>query len=313
MIIKPLYSQQIKDKISQIEAICGQDVGRGITPLVEAARGGLFRSASALAEHPSPHIAIITGFFMPYGNPPAAETDGPVGCAQLAAGLDRVGIPVRIVTDSLCFEAVKIAVFTAGVSANISFDIVPVDANNYNDLIASILNLWESLPIPVSHIISLERAGPGNDGIVRNMKGQDITSHTPPMHLLLSSQKITSIGIGDGGNEIGMGNIPVEIIKENIRYGERIACVTKCDYLIVCGVSNWGATALLTAICLLRSEWKAAIIPGLNPQVDFQILETLVNNGLAVDGITGVQSLTVDNLFWEFHAKVLEKMLQIIS
>ncbi len=311
MTIEPLYSQEIIDKIAQLETICGQDVGRGIKPLLQAAKGGLLGSARAIAEHPAPHVAIITGFFMPYGNPPAAETDGPIGCAQLAAGLHRVGIPVRIVTDSLCFGAVKIAVKAAGVPANVPFDIVPV-ADNSNDALASILDLWESLEKPVSHLISIERAGPGYDGIIRNLRGQDITAHTAPLHLLFIYKKIISVGIGDGGNEIGMGNIPREIIKENIRYGERIACMTTCDYLIVCGVSNWGATALLTAISLLRPDWKSAILQGLNPEVEFQILETIVNAGLAVDGITGVQSLTVDNLFWNFHAQVLQMMIKII-
>jgi hypothetical protein len=305
------YSQEIIDKIAQLEAICGQDVGRGIRALVQAAKGGLFGSARSLAEHSSPHVAIITGFFMPYGNPPAAETDGPIGCAQLAAGLHRVGITVRIVTDSMCFHAVKVAVIAAGVPANVAFDIVPV-ADNSNDAIASILNLWESLEKPVSHVISIERAGPSDDGIIRNMKGQDITDHNAPLHLLFNNKKFISVGIGDGGNEIGMGNIPREIIKENIRYGERIACITTCDYLIVCGVSNWGATAFLAALSLLRPEWKSAILQGLNPEVEFQILETIVNGGLAVDGITGVQSLTVDNLFWHFHAQVLQMMIQII-
>ena len=305
------YSQEIIDKIAQLEAICGQDVGRGITALVQPAKGGLLGGARSLAEHSSPHVAIITGFFMPYGNPPAAETDGPIGCAQLAAGLHRVGIPVRIVTDSMCFHAVKIAVFAAGVPANVPFDIVPV-ADNSNDAIASILNLWESLEKPVSHVISIERAGPSDDGIIRNMKGQDITAHTAPLHLLFNNQKFISVGIGDGGNEIGMGNLPRQIIKENIRYGERIACITSCNYLIVCGVSNWGATAFLAALSLLRPEWKSAILQGLNPEVEFQILETIVNAGLAVDGITGVQSLTVDNLFWDFHAQVLQMMIQII-
>ncbi|MBW4566815.1 MAG: DUF4392 domain-containing protein [Tolypothrix carrinoi HA7290-LM1] len=305
------YSEDIIDKIAQLEAICGQDVGRGIIPLVQAAKGGLLEGARSLAEHSSPHVAIITGFFMPYGNPPAAETDGPIGCAQLAAGLHRVGIPVIIVTYSMCFHAVKIAVFAAGVPANVPFDIVPV-ADNSIDAIASILNLWESLEIPVSHIISIERAGPSDDGIIRNMKGQDITAHTAFLHLLFNYQKIISLGIGDGGNEIGMGNIPREVIKENIRYKERIGCITSCNYLIVCGVYNWGATALLAAIYLLRPEWKAGIIEGLNPDVEFHILETIVNAGLAVDGITGVQSLTVDNLFWDFHAQVLEMMIEII-
>ncbi|WP_143598153.1 glutamate cyclase domain-containing protein [Tolypothrix sp. NIES-4075] len=58
-----------------------------------------------------------------------------------------------------------------------------------------------------------------------------MTVHTAALHLLFNNPKFISIIIGNGGNEIGIGNIPREVIKENIRYGERIACITTCDYL----------------------------------------------------------------------------------
>ena len=171
----------------------------------------------------------------------------------------------------------------------------------------------EIFSITISHIISIERAGPGIDGIVRNMRGQDITDYTAPLHLLFESDKIISIGIGDGGNELGMGNVPREIIASTIRHGEEIACSIKCDYLIVCGVSNWGATAILLALCLLRSDWKDTIIGKLNPEIEFHILETLANQGLAIDGIRGIPSLSVDNLSWEFHAEILKSAIETIS
>lgn len=57
--------QEIIDKITQLELICGQDVGRGIQPLVEATRGGLLKTARSIAQHPAPHVAIMTGFFYP--------------------------------------------------------------------------------------------------------------------------------------------------------------------------------------------------------------------------------------------------------
>ena len=40
-------------------------------------------------------VGLITGFFVPLGSPPAAETDGPVGAALLARGLaaDRHSVP----------------------------------------------------------------------------------------------------------------------------------------------------------------------------------------------------------------------------
>ncbi|MFH7025413.1 MAG: DUF4392 domain-containing protein [Heteroscytonema crispum UTEX LB 1556] len=307
------YTQEILKKIAQLETICGRDVGRGIEPLFQVAKGGLLGAARAIAEHYSPHVAIITGFFLPDGNPPAPETDGLIGCAQLAAGLNRAGIPVRIVTDDLCINAVKTAVVAAD-AASIPFDIVPVEkVRSHQQSVAALLNLWESTEPPVSHVISIERAGPGADGIIRNMRGQDITAHTPPLHLLFGSNKIISVGIGDGGNELGMGNIPFEIISQNIRYGEKIACITKSDHLIVCGVSNWGATGLLTALSLLRPDWKAAIVLGLNTDIELQILKTTVKHGPAVDGIKGVQSLSVDNLPWEIHAQMLRELTQLMG
>jgi hypothetical protein len=58
-------SQEVLTQIEQIETICGRDVGHGIEPLVAAAKGGLLGAALSIAEHPSPHVAIITGFLFP--------------------------------------------------------------------------------------------------------------------------------------------------------------------------------------------------------------------------------------------------------
>jgi hypothetical protein len=314
MTQKPQCDRFTLDQIARLESICSRDVGRGIESLVKAAKGGLLGAARSIAEHSYPYVAIITGFFMPNGNPPCPETDGPIGCALLAAILVEVGIPVRIVTDSLCYQTVKTAVIETGVSSDIPFDIVnngEVKENQH--CVTSLLEFWKSLPSPISHIISIERAGPGKDGIVRNMRGEDVTAYTAPLHLLFESKEIISVGIGDGGNELGMGNISQEIIAESIRHGEEIACQIKCDYLIVCGVSNWGATGILLALSLLRLDWKEKIIKKLNPEIEFHILETLVFQGLAIDGIKGIPSLSVDNLSWEFHAEVLKSAIEVIS
>jgi D-glutamate cyclase len=313
-----LYSQTIIDKINQLEIICGQDVGRGIQPLVTAAKGGLFGSASSIAKHKNPHVAIISGFYLPDGELAAAETDGIIGCVQVAIALARVGVMVRIVTDVLCFPAIKAAAFAGGIPHHVCFDIVPVDSPTSYQEVISLLNSWESMPNPVTHVISIERPGPSYDGIIRNMRGQDITAHTAPLHLLFNSlnhqlKKITYIGIGDGGNELGMGKIPKNIIHENIQYGSKIACVTSCNYLMVCGVSNWGGTALLLALSLLKAEWEPIIREQLNLEIELNILETIVSNKLAVDGVTGKASLSVDNLPWEYHAEVFQLLKQVIE
>lgn len=304
-------SQEVLTRIEQIEKICGRDIGNGIEPLVEAAKGGLLGAARSIAEHPSPHVAIMTGFFVPHGTPPAAETDGPIGCAHLAAGLLRVGIPVRLVTDPLCLNAVKVAARAAGISAEVPCDVVPVDAASGEDpSVSSILNVWQSAEPPVSHVISIERAGPSYDGIVRNMIGDDITPHTAPLHLLFTLSDLISIGIGDAGNELGMGTLSKELIAKSISTGEQIACNVPCHHLIVCGVSNWVAIGLLAALALLRPDLKYKLIEGLTLETDQHILKTLVYEGPAVDGDTGVQELAVDTLPWEYHAKVLTEILE---
>ena len=161
MIKKPQYycrrlapQSKILDKIARLESICSRDVGRGIHPLVQATKGGLLGAARSIAEHSCPSVAIITGFFMPYGKPPCPENDGIVGCAFLAASLSELGIPIRIVTDSLCYLTVKTAVMAAGISRNIPLDIVAIGEVSVSEAmlkaypqysVTSLLEFWKSL------------------------------------------------------------------------------------------------------------------------------------------------------------------------
>ena len=91
--------------VNDIERLIQVDVGRHVTALFEAARGYLWSAASALAAAPSARIGLITGFFVPLGSPPAAETDGPVGAALLVKGLAEVGLSCRLATDEPCRAA----------------------------------------------------------------------------------------------------------------------------------------------------------------------------------------------------------------
>lgn len=61
-------------------------------------------------------IAIVTGFYIPAGTPPAAETDGPPGAILLAQVLLNVGIDNLVVTDGFCFDALAAAARKAGYS-----------------------------------------------------------------------------------------------------------------------------------------------------------------------------------------------------
>src|SRR6202007_2790414 len=95
--------------IDQIECLIHVDVGRNISALFEAARGGLRSAASTLVNARSGRAGLITGFYIPQGAPPAAETDGPVGAALLAKALASAGIPCRLATDEPCPRACRAA------------------------------------------------------------------------------------------------------------------------------------------------------------------------------------------------------------
>src|SRR5262249_38377548 len=131
------------------------------------------------------------------------------------------------------------------------------------------------------------------------MRGIDITASTSPAHLLFEQASrleppVTTLGIGDGGNEIGMGKIPWNIIQRNIPGGGPIACRVPVDQLIVCGVSNWGAYALGAGVRLLRG---AAHDPDLyDLERERQLLQFMVDFGPLVDGRTGTRAATVDGL-----------------
>src|SRR5690242_8840662 len=102
--------------IDRIERLVQVEVGRNISALFDAARGGLWGAASSLTQESGVRLGIITGFYVPQGSPPAAETDGPVGGALLAKALTEIGMSCRLATDQPCRSACAAALAGAGVS-----------------------------------------------------------------------------------------------------------------------------------------------------------------------------------------------------
>jgi len=287
--------------VDRIERLIQIDVGRNVIALFEAARGGLWGAACALAATPAARVGLITGFYVPQGSPPAAETDGPVGAALLARGLAEVGVPCRLATDEPCRGACAAALTGAGLSG------APVDAADVDGLIET----WRRAGI--THAISIERCGRSADGAPRNMRGLDISAYTVPLDELFTAGPWETIAIGDGGNEIGMGTLPREVIARHVEHGATIACVTAARHLIVAGVSNWGAYALLGALAVLREDWRARLLACLDPELDRAVLKTTVERGPAVDGVSRLRAMTVDNLDITVHHEKLREIRTLVE
>jgi hypothetical protein len=137
------------------------------------------------------------------------------------------------------------------------------------------------------------------------MRGQDISPYAAPLDEVFGAGPWRTIGIGDGGNELGMGSLPAGLIQAHVAYGATIACVTPATHLIMAGVSHWGAYALIAALGLLRPDWQQAARETLNPVLDRMILEALVSLGPAVDGVSLRQAPTIDNIDLAEHQRTL--------
>ena len=297
--------------IDQLEALSGRDVAqRGLGPLSRLARGGLWGAASSIAAHPTPRVVLLTGFYVARAQPPAAESDGPVGVAHLARALERVGVDVRVVTDTLCEPVVAAALQAAGSDAPVIA--VPIGAAG-EVKIAQLRTRWREDRTDFTHLIAIERVGPAADGVLRSCRGDSLDEHSVSFASWFEDKgEATTIGIGDGGNELGMGNIPTATVAEGVPHGAAIACRTRCDHLIVSGVSNWGAATLLGALALVKPEWREALLAGVDATADRRILSAVIEAG-GVDGMVGSPQLSVDGLSAEQHSALITEMREIVD
>lgn len=291
----------MREAVDRVEALIHKEVGRNIDGLFAAAKGGLWQAASNLAAVANPSVGIITGFYVPSGTPPAAETDGPVGAALLAGALPQVGIPCRLITDEPCRATCAAALH----GTDVPLDVVPL-GGSVDDAIV----LWRR--IGVTHALSIERCGRSADGAPRNMRGEDISAFTTPLDELFLAGPWQRIAIGDGGNEIGMGALPRALIAAHVAHGAAIACVTPAAHLIVAGVSHWGAYALLGGLTLAHPAWRPALLDCLDPALDQAILASTVRDGPAVDGVTRQQTLTIDSLDGATHHRILATIRALV-
>ncbi|MET8282391.1 glutamate cyclase domain-containing protein [Micromonospora sp. NPDC005174] len=292
---------RIDETIAALERVAAREVGRGSAALAAPAAGGLLAAARSLAAG-APQAAVFTGFFIPGAEPPAAETDGPLGAVQIAAALRLLGGRCRLVTDQPCAPVVEAAV--AAAAPGLPVDVAPLAG--YDEWAATLLPRYGRL----THLIACERVGPAADGRPRNMRGEDIGAHTAPLDRLYRTGSAFRIGIGDGGNELGMGLLPAELVGRVVASGERIRCVVGADALLVGGTSNWAAAALVGALSLLRPE-VPELRTLLEPAWSSDLLTAIVSAG-AVDGVRRRPTLSVDGLDWPSYAEPLIRIADLV-
>ena len=300
--------------IAELETVCGHDIQqRNIGPLAAYLRGSLAAAASSIAAHPHPRIGIITGFYLAHGEPPNCETDGPPGAAMLAAGFSAVGIDCRIATDSLNAPVMRATLAGAGL-AGIPLDVVAVGAAGEGAALETVSAAWRE-PAALSHVIAIERCGPAGDGRPRNAMGKDISAYHAPLDRLFQAAPWTTIGIGDLGNELGMGRLPPALVAASVLNGGTVWCPVAADHAMVAGVSNLAAAALLGALALLKPLWASRLMDRMTPRFAFQLLQAAVRDGRAVSGGRMASPprpiLAVDGIPWAQLEPVYRRLYDI--
>jgi D-glutamate cyclase-like protein len=265
-----------------IDHLLALDPGRrGIGSFFQA--GGARRAAEALRR--SRRVVITTGFLVEPGMP---ETDGPPGAAVLGRALRTLGADVRYLTD-----AATAPVLAATLAALGEPDKVAIYQGRPGEARAV---LSQERP---THLVAIERPGRGKAGDYLNARGVSVAAWNVPIdELFVTRSRVTTVGVGDGGNEIGMGNVRTRLARGGGLLA-RVASVGRVDHLVVAGVSNWGAYGIVAHLGRLAGRPLVH-----TPADERRMVQACVAAG-GCDGITRRREPTVDALPLETHEAVV--------
>src|SRR5262249_649011 len=147
------------------------------------------------------------------------------------------------------------------------------------------------------------------------MRGMSVEQVTAPLHRpfeIIHERKlpIVTIGVADGGNEIGAGKYPWELVRAAVRspVAGRIACRIAPDYCLLAGVSDWGAYALAAAVSSERG--RPDVLRPVDSEAISELIAALVRAG-ALDGVTRRLQATVDGLPQQRYLAVWDEIRRL--
>lgn len=249
-------------------------------------------------------VFIITGFPIPPNN--VCETDGPPGAVVMAQTLQYYGFEPIIITDQTCAKIVRAVSPRVPVyEMSAKYELADEEAEKLLD---------EYNP---SLLFSVERPGWNKQKMYHTMAGLNISEVVGKTDYLFEHARrrgITTVAIGDGGNELGLGTI-VDAIVKHVPYGAvcqcpcrgGIAAVTPADALVIARVSNWGCYGVAACLSLLKQ-----ISYEHNGEKELQLLNCVVEAG-GIDSVTKKAKPFVDGLSAKISSLVAQLIWQIAN
>jgi hypothetical protein len=264
---------------------------RGVSALRSHLPADFCRQAGLLLAERAGVVLITTGFYILRTGTP--ETDGPPGAVVLGRALQRLDRRVVYVTDRVSEGLMR---ELTGPDDVVTFPVADEAASRQHAR-----RLLEAHG--PSLLISIERCGRTKDGRYLNMRGLDVSGQTAQIDFLFDPA-IPSVGIGDGGNEIGMGNVADAVAAS----GKLVAdpCVTRVSRLVIASVSNWGGYGLVAALSAITG---LDLLPSV--EEERRLVERTAVLG-AVDGTTGESDGKVDGFGPEVTAGILDDLHALV-
>ncbi len=251
------------------------------------------------------------------------ETDGPPGAAALARCLNiALGAVPVVAVETYLVPAMERVLRGAGLVPLPVAEARKAAQSDHAIHAASVLP-WPSnvdearersrevlADLHPSAVVAIEKGSMNRLGRIHTRKGHDVTGPIAKVDPLVEAARandVLTIGIGDGGNEVGMGNIRDDVHR-SIPFGDVCACPcqggiapeAEVDALVVAAVSNWGAYGVEACLAFLADLPEAMH----DATLERLTLEAAADAGL-MDGITGHVEPSVDGLRADVHIAVV--------
>lgn len=331
-------SRTLAPQDTRLDRIVNVDIGgRGVEHLHEAAlrrQDGwplVGRAAELLAAVPEKSTVIMTtgSVSRAWISPAIGENDGPAGAAVIARAL---AISKRI-TPVILAEATLIPALgpifeTAGLTvlppekareANaggtlLAVSLLPFTTNDEEAPAAAQKIIDELRP---ALLFSTERVGRNRNGFYYNMRGVNFGQDRARVDYVFDlayEQGIPTVAVGDGGNEIGMGNV-AEAVAAHIAHGADGSCAcggglgatTQVDALVTAACSNWGCYAIAAALASRLGDRRIVH----NTHLESALLRRGVDVGL-INSVVGIIDPKVDNIDVATHLAVVELLSAVV-
>ena len=271
--------------------------------LYDAAKGEnavSYDVAQALLAQPQAKVAIFTGASVPE-HLPNGENDGPMGAIVLGRALERLGYDVTIFTEAEVIPAQE--AFAALLGSEVRIEELLRDPTPQHAAIAADYDVG----------ITVEKAGGNTEGLLHSINANP-RSHTRAnidalINAMNDAGKLT-VGIGDGGNEIGFGKV-YDLASQILPYGDTIVTTVATTHAYPVAISNWGGYALAAALAIGAERPELAIDPEDEKAMLEKAIELDCRDGgtgkavFAVDGVSGESSMAYVRLLKEIVTATL--------